>query len=129
MKSKPSCQTSPLTNRAIAESRYLVDILVSLRKKREVKKAFRKKKNGFDFLRTAQKNLNCKSNSLTHFLSKILKLSQNFSFRIYYIRSLESIRVTEISSKQVSLKIENSYYKIPGTPPIKKLKHLKQIPG
>ena len=99
-------------------------------KKKKLKGLSKKeKKNGFDFFGLHKKNLYFKSNSLTHFLSKILKLSQNFSFRIYYIRSLESIRVTEKISKQVSLKIENTYYKIPRTPPIKKAKHKKQLPN
>ena len=84
-----SCQTSPLNYRAIAENWFLVDIWVSLRKKREVKKAFRKKrrKTVSIFSDCTKKNLNCESNSLTHFLSQILKFSQIFFSNILYPES------------------------------------------
>ena len=50
-------------------------------KKKKLKRPFEKRKEKrFRFSDYTKKNLNCKSNSLTQFLSKIFKLSQNFFF-------------------------------------------------
>ena len=50
-----------------------------------------------------KKNLNCKSNTLTHFLSKILKLSQIFFFRIYSESGI---------NKSYRKKFETGFFKI-----------------